>query len=42
MSEKDIPALKERADIIKSQGAKAIMQIFHSAKRIRSKLYRRI
>ena len=30
MSEKDIPALKERADIIKSQGAKAIMQIFHS------------
>ena len=29
MSEKDIPALKERADIIKSQGAKAIMQINH-------------
>ena len=30
MSEKDIPALKERADLIKSQGAKAIMQIFHA------------
>ena len=29
MSEKDIPALKERADIIKSQRAKAIMQINH-------------
>ena len=27
MSEKDIPALKERADIIKSQRAKAIMQM---------------
>ena len=30
ISEKDIPALKERADIIKSQGAKAIMQINHT------------
>ena len=30
MSEKDIPALKERADIIKSQGTKAIMQINHA------------
>ena len=29
MSEKDVPALKERADIIKSQGAKAINQIHH-------------
>ena len=29
LSEKDIPSLKERADIIKSQGAKAINQIHH-------------
>lgn len=29
LSEKDIPALKERANIIKSQGAKAINQIHH-------------
>jgi len=30
MSEKDVPALKERADIIKSQGTKAIMQLNHT------------
>ena len=29
MSEKDIPSLKERADIIKAQGAKVIEQINH-------------
>ena len=29
LSEKDIPALSERAKIIKSQGAKAINQIHH-------------
>ena len=29
LSEKDIPSLKERVDIIKSQGAKAINQIHH-------------
>ena len=30
MSEKDIPALEERAKIIKSKGAKAICQINHA------------
>ena len=30
MSEKDIPSLKERADIIKSNGSKAICQINHA------------
>ena len=29
LSEKDLPSLKERANIIKSQGAKALIQIDH-------------
>ena len=35
MSEKDIPALKERADIIKAQGAKVIVQINHFGSKAR-------
>ena len=29
MSEKDLPSLTERANIIKNQGAKAIIQLHH-------------